>query len=130
MRYFDGGTRLNTPIKPAIALGGERILIIGLNSISIAGEQARVLGERATELYGTAATWKETADTPWGQSAEQHEAEDHHGARDERPSAADGREDRRVDPRQRLGAPCLRHLRHRRPRGGRRGRRRFPRSWR
>jgi class 3 adenylate cyclase len=29
----------------------------------------------ALVLYGTAATWKETADTPWGQSAEQHEAE-------------------------------------------------------
>jgi NTE family protein len=32
--YFDGGTRLNTPIKPAIALGAERVVIVALNSIS------------------------------------------------------------------------------------------------
>jgi NTE family protein len=31
--YWDGGTRLNTPIKPALALGAERVIAIGLNSI-------------------------------------------------------------------------------------------------
>jgi NTE family protein len=37
--YFDGGTRLNTPIKPALALGADRIVIVALNSIAAAPPQ-------------------------------------------------------------------------------------------
>jgi NTE family protein len=32
--YFDGGTRLNTPIKPAVTLGADRVVVVALNSIS------------------------------------------------------------------------------------------------
>lgn len=34
--YFDGGTRLNTPIKPALELGVRRVIVIGLNSLGAA----------------------------------------------------------------------------------------------
>lgn len=37
--YFDGGTRLNTPIKPALALGADRVVIVALNSVAPAPEQ-------------------------------------------------------------------------------------------
>jgi NTE family protein len=37
--YFDGGTRLNTPIKPALELGAERVVVIGLNSVAPGPEQ-------------------------------------------------------------------------------------------
>jgi NTE family protein len=32
--YFDGGTRLNTPIKPALELGVDRVIVVGLNSLA------------------------------------------------------------------------------------------------
>jgi len=36
--YFDGGTRLNTPIKPALALGARSVIVIALNSLVPAQE--------------------------------------------------------------------------------------------
>ncbi len=35
--YVDGGTRLNTPIKPALALGADEVIVVGLNSIRTRG---------------------------------------------------------------------------------------------
>lgn len=31
--YFDGGTRLNVPIKPALKLKADRLIVVGLNSV-------------------------------------------------------------------------------------------------
>ena len=39
--YFDGGTRLNTPIKPAISLAADRVVVIGLNSIAARSQRPR-----------------------------------------------------------------------------------------
>jgi NTE family protein len=47
--FFDGGVRLNTPIKPAIKLGADRILVIGLNSISI--PQPRANEPRRPDIF-------------------------------------------------------------------------------
>lgn len=32
--YYDGGTRLNAPIKPALEFGADRVVVIGLNSVT------------------------------------------------------------------------------------------------
>jgi NTE family protein len=42
--YFDGGTRLNTPLKPALEFGSARVVVVALNSLAagpvrLAGEQ-------------------------------------------------------------------------------------------
>jgi NTE family protein len=47
--YFDGGTRLNTPIKPALELGADRVVVIGLNSISPGPEE--LAGPHRPDVY-------------------------------------------------------------------------------
>jgi NTE family protein len=47
--YFDGGTRLNTPIKPALELGADRVVVIGLNSIAAGPDQ--LAGPRRPDVY-------------------------------------------------------------------------------
>ena len=39
--YFDGGTRLNAPIKPALSLGAGRAIVIALNSLTPMEESRR-----------------------------------------------------------------------------------------
>lgn len=50
--HFDGGTRLNTPIKPALSLGADRVVVIGLNSI--AGNRSQPDEEQPDALAGAA----------------------------------------------------------------------------
>jgi NTE family protein len=49
--YFDGGTRLNTPIKPALAIGADRVVGIALGSLSTA-QPALAGDERPDALDG------------------------------------------------------------------------------
>jgi NTE family protein len=49
--YFDGGTRLNTPIKPALAFGADRVVVIAVNSLT--SESSQLAGEtRPDALHG------------------------------------------------------------------------------
>jgi NTE family protein len=47
--YFDGGTRLNTPIKPALELGADRVVVIGLNSVAPGPDE--LAGPRRPDVY-------------------------------------------------------------------------------
>lgn len=47
--YFDGGTRLNTPIKPALWFGAKRVIAVGLNSIAPGGDQ--IAGPKRPDLF-------------------------------------------------------------------------------
>jgi NTE family protein len=50
--YFDGGTRLNTPIRPALDLGAQRLVIVALHSPKLATVQKQ--GKRPQLLDGVA----------------------------------------------------------------------------
>jgi NTE family protein len=39
--YGDGGVRLNAPLKPALSLGADRVVVIGLNSSAAPAERSR-----------------------------------------------------------------------------------------
>ncbi len=45
--FVDGGTRLNTPVKPALELGADRLVVVALNSVAPAD-----LGGRPDALVG------------------------------------------------------------------------------
>ena len=47
--YTDGGLRLNTPLSPAIHLGADSILVIGLNHRAAPGEEVPSLGEKGEQ---------------------------------------------------------------------------------
>ena len=50
--YGDGGTSLNTPLKPALAFGAERVIVIGLNSI---GSSRQAAAMRPADAFDGAA---------------------------------------------------------------------------
>lgn len=49
--YFDGGTRLNTPLKPALELGADRVVVIALGSLA-GGPSKLAGGQRPDALDG------------------------------------------------------------------------------
>lgn len=54
--YVDGGTRLNTPIKPALELGATRVVVIALNALGATpAHDAPLAGERRPDAIEGAA---------------------------------------------------------------------------
>jgi NTE family protein len=47
--YVDGGTRLNTPIKPALKLGAERVIVVALNTTR--ARATAVADERCPDVF-------------------------------------------------------------------------------
>src|SRR3989449_1526194 len=52
--YCDGGLRLNTPLAPALRLGADRLLIVGLQHHPTPEEEARLAPERETSYNSLA----------------------------------------------------------------------------
>lgn len=48
--YYDGGTRLNTPVKPALALGVDRLVVIATHSVAPRHGADRRAGERRPDF--------------------------------------------------------------------------------
>lgn len=48
--YADGGLRMNTPLAPAVHLGADRVLVVGLRSRVPTGEEARLAERRVQGL--------------------------------------------------------------------------------
>jgi NTE family protein len=47
--YYDGGTRLNAPLKPALEFGAERLVVIGLSSL--APDMRAIAGSARPDLF-------------------------------------------------------------------------------
>jgi NTE family protein len=48
--YIDGGTRLNTPLKPALDLGAERVVVIGMDTVTERPDRSIGEGEQPPDF--------------------------------------------------------------------------------